>query len=233
MLDYQNNHPVEENSPINTPAPDGAPNAEVLASGGQEAATQEKESIVSFLYDFLEIIVFSIAAALLMFTLFFRVCRVDGNSMRNTLMHGETLITSNLAKVEAGDIVVFHQTSDAYERFNEAIVKRVIATEGQTVRIEYATGNVYVDDVLLDEPYVALLNSMGQEIGYWDQAPSMPGFSYETGVFETTVPEGCYFVMGDNRNNSADSRSVQVGFVDTRRVLGKAVFRLKPWTVFD
>lgn len=233
MSDYQNNQPTEENS-LKTPlAPDEIPDAEALTSGGQEAVSQKKESIASFLYDFLEIIVFSIAAALLMFTLFFRVCRVDGNSMKNTLHHGETLITSNLAKVEAGDIIVFHQTSDLYERFNEAIVKRVIATEGQTVRIEYATGNVYVDDVLLDEPYVVLLNSMGKEIGYWDLAPSMPGFNYETGVFTVTVPEGCYFVMGDNRNNSADSRSVQVGFVDTRRVLGKAVFRLKPWTVFD
>ena len=233
MSDYQNNQPTEENS-LKTPlAPDEIPDAEALASEGQGAVIQGKESIVSFLYDFLEIIVFSIAAALLMFTLFFRVCRVDGNSMKNTLHHGETLITSNLARVEAGDIIVFHQTSDAYERFNEAIVKRVIATEGQTVRIEYATGNVYVDDVLLEESYVALLNSMGQEIGYWNQAPSMPGFNYETGVFSTTVPEGCYFVMGDNRNNSADSRSVQVGFVDTRRVLGKAVFRLKPWTAFD
>ena len=232
MSDYQNNQPADENSSVEVPAPDET-NEAVISADGSEAVIPEKESIAAFLYDFLEIIVFSIAAALLMFTLFFRVCRVDGNSMKNTLHHGETLITSNLAKIEAGDIVVFHQTSDAYERFNEAIVKRVIATEGQTVRIEYATGNVYVDDVLLDEPYVALLNSMGQEIGYWDQAPSMPGFSYETGVFETTVPEGCYFVMGDNRNNSADSRSVQVGFVDTRRVLGKAVFRLKPWTVFD
>ena len=231
MSDYQNNQPTEENSSVDIPTPEM--NEPVNTADGQEAVAQEKESIAAFLYDFLEIIVFSVAAALLMFTLFFRVCRVDGNSMKNTLHNGETLITSNLAKVEAGDIVVFHQTSDVYERFNEAIVKRVIATEGQTVRIEYATGNVYIDGVLLDEPYVALLNSMGQEIGYWDQAPSMPGFSYETGVFETTVPEGCYFVMGDNRNNSADSRSVQVGFVDTRRVLGKAVFRLKPWTVFD
>ena len=231
MSDYQSNQPTEENSSVDVPTPEM--NELVNTEDGQETIVREKESIAAFLYDFLEIVVFSIAAALLMFTLFFRVCRVDGNSMKNTLHHGETLITSNLAKVEAGDIVVFHQTSDVYERFNEAIVKRVIATEGQTVRIEYATGNVYIDGMLLDEPYAALLNSVGQEIGYWDQAPSMPGFSYETGVFETTVPEGCYFVMGDNRNNSADSRSVQVGFVDTRRVLGKAVFRLKPWTVFD
>jgi signal peptidase I len=90
-----------------------------------------------------------------------------------------------------------------------------------------------VDGELLEEPYRALLNSRGDDIGIWNQLPTMPGFDYATGIFEATVPEGCYFVMGDNRNNSADSRSVQVGFVDTRRVLGKAVLRLKPWTVFD
>jgi signal peptidase I len=221
MTDYSENQPAvitaEEGS--KTPA--------------EENIAPQKESLVSFLYDFMEILAFSVCATLLIFTLFFRVCRVDGSSMRNTLFHGETLITSNMAEVERGDIVIFHQTSDTYEGFNEAIVKRVIATEGQTVRIDYLKGEGYVDGELLEEPYRALLNSRGDDIGIWNQMPTMPGFDYATGIFEATVPEGCYFVMGDNRNNSADSRSVQVGFVDTRRVLGKAVLRLKPWTVFD
>jgi signal peptidase I len=221
MTDYS------ENQPAVITAEDGS------KTPAEENIAPQKESLVSFLYDFMEILAFSVCATLLIFTLFFRVCRVDGSSMRNTLFHGETLITSNMAEVERGDIVIFHQTSDTYERFNEAIVKRVIATEGQTVRIDYLKGEVYVDGELLEEPYRALLNSRGDDIGIWNQLPTMPGFDYATGIFEATVPEGCYFVMGDNRNNSADSRSVQVGFVDTRRVLGKAVLRLKPWTVFD
>lgn len=192
-----------------------------------------KESPASFLLDFLEILVVAVSVTLLLFSLLFRVCRVDGNSMRNTLRNQEVLITSNLSKVEAGDIVVFHQTSDQFDRFNEPLVKRVIATEGQTVRINYYTGEVFVDGDLIQEPYISLLNQAGKEIGQWTQAPTVPGFDFQTGIFETTVPEGCYFVMGDNRNNSADSRTVQVGFVDSRRILGKAVLRLNPWTVFD
>ncbi len=192
-----------------------------------------KETPASYLLDFLEILVVAVCVTLLLFTLFFRVCRVDGNSMRNTLRNQEVLITSNFSEVEVGDIVVFHQTSDQYDRFNEPLVKRVIATEGQTVRINYYTGEVFIDGKLIQEPYVSLLNRAGQVIGKWTQAPSMTGFDFQTGIFETTVPAGHYFVMGDNRNNSADSRMIEVGFVDSRRILGKAVVRLKPWTVFE
>lgn len=192
----------------------------------------KKESLVSVFLEYLEILVFAVCAVLIIFTSVFRLCRVNGNSMNKTLFNGEMLITTQLVEPEAGDIIVFHMTSDKNARFNEPLVKRVIATEGQTIRIEYADDRVYVDGKLIDEPYVALLDGQGREIGRWTQLPGHH-FDYKTGVFEATVPEGCVFAMGDNRNNSADSRSNDVGFVDKRRILGKVILRLSPYTVFE
>lgn len=186
---------------------------------------KKKTSFASELIDYVEIFVFAVCAVLLVFSFFVRVCRVDGPSMNNTLIHNEILITSNIAyKPQQNDIIVFHQTNEQRNVFNEPIVKRVIATEGHFVKIDFENSIVYVseDNVfdasdILDESEYVFIDG---------------GRYYMNGTMETYVPEGKIFVMGDNRNHSSDSRSESIGLVDTRRVLGKVVLRIFPFEKF-
>ena len=191
---------------------------------------QDKQnSFVTEILDYVEIFVFSVCAVLLIFSFFVRVCRVDGDSMNNTLVHNEILLTYSIGyEPQQNDIVVFHQTSEQRYSYNEPVVKRVIATGGHYVKIDFDNALVYVSDDsvfeyedILDERNYIYLDS-----GKWRMS----------GTLETYVPEGKIFVMGDNRNNSADSRSHDIGLVDTRRVLGKVILRIFPFdrfTVFN
>lgn len=201
-------------------------------TGPTVSEKKKKEPFAAVFLEYLEILVLSVCAVLIIFTFGVRLCRVNGDSMNKTLLHGEMLLTTNMTKAEPGDIIVFHQTSDTVDQFNEPLVKRVIATEGQTVKINYRTHEVFVDGVLLEEDYVAFLNSQGMDINLMIPVNDHY-YDANTRIFEATVPDGCYFVMGDNRNNSADSRFSAIGFVDERRVLGKVICRLKPYTVFE
>lgn len=176
--------------------------------------------------DYMEMFVFTVAAVILLLSFCFRLCVVSGPSMNNTLLNGENLIVSNLFYTpDTGDIIVFHQTSDVNDKFNEPIVKRVIATEGEFVKIDYVQNKVYVssdnvftEDEVLQEDYII---------------QGKPNYlSYDANVFLYEVPEGHLFVMGDNRPVSADSRYPAVDFVDERRVLGKVLFRVTPFNKF-
>ncbi len=187
-----------------------------------EQPLTKKQSPLSTFIDYAEIFIVALSLVIIIFSFFIRVCEVKGPSMENTLFEGEKLIVSNFAYTpKRGDIIVFHQTG----MLNEPVVKRVIATEGESVDIDFDDyvkvtitdndGNTFV----LDEDDYKNLDS--------DYATIKSDYE-----MPYTVPEGCIFVMGDNRNHSTDSRSVMIGPVDERRVLGKVIFRISPFDRF-
>ncbi len=184
----------------------------------------KKNSTTSFWYDIIEVCAISVVIVLLIFTFVARLSTVEGNSMNNTLQNGDRLVVSNLFYTpKTGDIVVFQQ-SDGY--FKEPLIKRVIAVGGQTLKIDFNNWAVYVDGVKLDETYVKreLAADMNRENFYTYYGAVLD----ENGVL--TIPEGYVFVMGDNRNASSDSRFAGVGLVSESDIMGKAVFRLFPFS---
>ena len=161
------------------------------------------------LYDWIQCIVTAIICGVLIFIFVGRTIGVDGRSMMQTLQNEDRVIMSNLFYTPSnGDIVVFVSPA---EEFEFPLVKRVIATAGQKVDINFDNGNVYVDYVIIDEPYI---NTMTTSKHDFDEP--------------VVVPRGYVFVMGDNRNSSTDSRNNLVGLVDTRYILGKVLFVLIP-----
>ena len=169
--------------------------------------TQPLSGAMAYLHDF----AWLLAIVLLLFLLFFRVVIVSGPSMKPTLLDGDYLfLTGSLfyTNPEYGDIIV---ASKSDFRNGEPIVKRVIAVEGQTVDIDFLQGVVYVDGKALDEPYTFTPTNLEEGM-----------------IFPLTVTENCVFVMGDNRNDSKDSRSYEIGLIDCREILGKALFLLFP-----
>lgn len=187
------------------------------------ASAQDKPEEVKLpgadLFDWLQMVMGCILAAVLLFNCFARLTQVDGESMTNTLQDGEMMLVWSLGyQPQQGDIVVVNKTTAEFLG-GKAIVKRVIATGGQTVDIDYGTSTVYVDGVALDEPYIR--EPMG--------VPYTPSAYDSTGVqTHWEVPEGSIFVMGDNRNKSTDSRDARLGAIDEDYVLGKVVCGLWP-----
>ena len=173
------------------------------------------ESLKVNLYFWLQAAVSALVCILLLFTFVGRGIGVVGSSMVPTLHEGDMMVVQSLGYTpKNGDVVVLTKASFMHE----PIVKRVIATGGQTVRIDYASNTVFVDGVALEEPYI--------------NEPMLEPTSPTMSISEITVPEGFLFVMGDNRNASTDSRDVQVGLVDERDVLGHAIFVLFPFSDF-
>ena len=191
--------------------------------------TKTSLKVLSAIYDYAEIFAISIVAVLLIFTFGVRLCRVDGDSMNKTLQNNEMLIASNFFYTpKQGDIIVFHLSNDNYK---QPLVKRVIATEGQTVEINLTTGVLKVNgEIQADEHAYLSGGKYDLDIRYnKNYMYTANGNTY----FVAKVPEGKLFVLGDNRNGSSDSRTSRIGFVDVDTVLGKAIFRISPFTILQ
>ena len=186
-------------------ATEGALEEEVLPEG-VDAAELKRVNGMSRLFDFIEMLVLTVAAVLLIATFLVRHTLVQGGSMNNTLLNGQHLLISDVNYTPAnGDVIVFIPLNQ--ENRSTPFIKRVIAVEGQTVEIR--SGVVLVDGLAQAEEYLSLSK------GHSDYP-------------ETTVPAGYVFVLGDNRTNSHDSREDDVGMIDVRSILGKVICRVWP-----
>ena len=174
-----------------------------------EESSSWQKSLLLYLHD----LVYMLAAIMLVFLLLFRMVIVSGSSMYATLWDGDWLLLVSSVfyqEPEYGDIIV--ASKDSFNN-GEAIVKRVIATEGQIVDIDFHAGIVYVDGIPLDEPYTFTPTNIPEGM-----------------AFPMLVHENCIFALGDNRNGSKDSRHPDIGQIDKREILGKAIFLIFPGT---
>lgn len=172
----------------------------------QEKLTWQQKLIVD-----IKDLIYVLAAFMLVYILVFRVVVVVGPSMYNTLVNGDRLLllsSTFYREPQQGDIIV--ASKDSFEN-GECIIKRVIATEGQTVDINFQTGEVKVNGDVLEEDYIYT-----------------PTTLFEGVKFPLTVEEGHVFVLGDNRGSSKDSRNPEIGLIDKREILGKAIFLISP-----
>ena len=177
---------------------------------------KQKISVTSELYEWVESIVFALAFVVVIFTFLLRPVGVEGISMMDTLKNGDKVVIYNINYVpKQGDIVVLSIPNS--KELKAPIIKRVVAVGGQKVRIDYDNNKVYVD---------------GKEFVAPIKEPMAPRVGSDFSPTELTVPDDCVFVMGDNRNNSFDRRYKAIGPVKVKNILGRAVFRILPFSGF-
>lgn len=150
----------------------------------------------------------AVAVIALVFTFVVRIVQVDGSSMNPTLYNGDRVLIASFMQPQYGDVVVV----DSYIPYGKPLVKRVIGKAGDTIDIDFDLGIVYRNGEALWEPYI-----------------KEPTLMYEGVNFPIIVPDGCLFLMGDNRNNSKDSRDREIGCVEEGDVLGVALYRIMPF----
>ena len=210
--------PEDPQLPDGSNLPEGAnqPDGNAAAPTPPTNEKKKKTDLATDLLTWLQALTMALVFLVVVFAFFARVINVDGESMVPTLHHRDLLFLQCINyEPEQGDIVVLRKS---FAEIDSPIVKRVIAVGGQTVEIDYSTSTVYVDGVPLDEPYI-------------NEAMLMPSSDKERGTY-WEVPQGSVFVMGDNRNASADSRNADLGTVDTRYILGRAICVLLPFQDF-
>lgn len=174
-----------------------------------ECSENPASSITVSCFEWIEAIAQTMAVTIAVLVFVFMFVDVDGPSMLNTLHSGDKVgIVKWYYTPKNSDVVVISKG----QNIDKPLIKRVIATEGQSLRIDFSTGEVFVNDKLLDEPYI-----------------KDPTKFREDGDIPAVIPEGYTFVMGDNRNNSLDSRSKSVGLIDNRDIVGKASFIIFPF----
>lgn len=173
----------------------------------------ENKKLLTNVYDFASMAITAVLIVCIIFTFLFKISTVSGRSMENTLYNGDQLLISAIPHdIDTGDIVVVSQPNG----YDKVLIKRVIAVGGQTIELDGKNRCVIVDGKVIDEPYIK---------------ESMDFMFFGTKKY--VIPEGKLFLMGDNRNNSADSRDVRVGLVDEKYVIGKVFYRLGDKTLFN
>lgn len=204
-------------------------NESIKEISDSQQAIKKKGSFFSDIADMLEAIIISVFIVIMLFAYVIRPVTVEGQSMESTLQNQDKLFMTDLLYTpERGDIVIVdNSTAWLYDESDNLVkkpglsedkrlIKRVIAKGGDTVNIDFSTGEVTLNGVVIEEPYINNLTINDE--GAFD--------------YPITVPEGYLFVMGDNRQHSSDSRHPNVGFVSEEQILGKAIFRFSPFSSF-
>ena len=196
----------------------------------ENAVKAENTSILDDVTEIVESILLSVFVVLLVFTYLFRLSDVSGPSMEPTLVEKDRVVISPLFYTpEQNDIIIVDSS-----KLDKLIVKRVVALEGQSVDIDFEKGIVSVDGEPLDEQlYIVGEDGEKPELKADHFVNTLT--TYDMGAFESypvTVPQGCVFVLGDNRNRSKDSKHIELGFVPEEEIVGKVIFRISPLSKF-